>query len=229
MSSISTTAKARTSTANTRVLLCFAIVAGLASCGGDKSTDTNNLGINSKYQGSWQGAFLNIGKTDPEPYGCLNTAGGGTTFATTITDYTMASVITEYIGDKDCKSPNTLTSEGTYVLRSTAEDSESQIFRFDSFSYEVIVRGDATVRRLNSQKICGRSDWQQRSYTNLDAQLANCTEANTADMAIPNKTQVADAPFFENKFQLQGKGLALSSRDTRDKDSKFSTPSYFAR
>lgn len=222
-------AKRSHSKVGTHTVMCLAITVGLVGCGSDKSTDTNNLGINPKYQGSWQGAFLNIGKADPEPYGCLNGAGGGVTFAAKITNYTMTSTITEYIDDKDCKSSNTLTSKGSYVLRSTAEDNNSQSFRFDSFSYEVIVRGDATVRRLNSQNICGRSDWQQRSYTNLDAQLAGCTEANTADMAIPNKTQVENAPFFESKFQRQGKGLALSSRDTRDKDSKFSTPSYFAR
>lgn len=212
--------------------LGLALALALTACGEDNPQDNDNLGLSDPYHGQWRAARLAPGKTDPEPLGCLQTdAGLGIAMEISLSEFTMSRVIKEYTGRsaRTCDGFDTLTSVTSAIIKRVGGNDESETIVFDSFIYTVKVRGQETVDLLNIMAICDRQDWQQQNYTHLDDQLKTCTEDNTIGVSIPLMARLNDSKALETKIQRQGKGLALSSRDTRDKNAKFEQNGYFAR
>lgn len=216
---------------NTIIATSALAIAGIALVGcGSKSEEVLPIGVPSQFQGDWQVASLADGKTDPEARGCLpGTDNTGITITKKISQTSIDRITTEYVGDPECKGKNTLVVKAVNAVNVVSKGENVGVFKPYLQVYTVKVTGAATVAMLNERKVCDRTDWAEKEYTELDEQLKGCTDGNTERTQIYSKEDKETAKKLEWKIEKQGKGIAISTRDTSKKDSKFKETLYFVK
>lgn len=217
----------------TKLALALAAMTTLVSCGDDNDDNSSNpvLGTAKSFQGNWQFARLDNGKTEPEAIGCLAGAENtGLQGLLSIASLKAKSTIKEYVNDPKCEGKNLLTIDLHVVFAERLSSKGGvQTFKTGTQAYTVKVEGAETVAMLNQREVCGHTDWQAKTYTQLDQQLKDCTPENTERTSIPAPKDIEESKHMISQFKMQGKGLAISSRDSREKDSKFGEPIYYVK
>lgn len=211
--------------------IAVAAMTTLVSCGDDKDNDIEIPMVVSKdFQGDFQLARLEKGKTEPTAAGCLpGSENTGMKISLAVKNVTAETNVVEYVNDAKCEGKNTLAIKKIHTLQRMTSKDGVQTFKSEVKAYGVEVKGKETVAMLNEREACGHKDWQEKIYTQLDAHLKDCTEGNTERTQIPSRKEIEESKYIELLFKKQGKSLAIETRDNRKKDSKFGDTEYYVK
>lgn len=210
--------------------LAVAAAATLVSCGASSDSTELPVIVAKDFQGDFQLGRLENGKTEPTAAGCLpGTENTGLKVSIAVKNVSVESSIVEYVDDAKCEGKNTVAIKRVHLLERLTSKNGVQTFNSEIKVYGVEVKGKEAVAMLNQREVCGHNDWQEKIYTQLDAHLKDCTDGNTERSLIPTPKEIEESKYTQMLFKKQGKGLAVETRDTREKDSKFGDTEYYVK
>lgn len=182
--------------------------------------------IDPQYHGEWQRAVLKTGETDPQAAGCLRTKLGSMVNSMSVSGAQGVFTSTNYFGNEECKGDNYIHSVYIYSFTGFLRTKTSHILKVASQSYELKVVGADTVAKLNDKKVCGHSEWTEKTYSSGGKVLQACTFDNMGLTVPPfiNDEQLKD---WRTRYSVQGTGIAVAS--THKPGGEFHHTSYYVK
>lgn len=182
------------------------------------------------FRGQWTAASNINGKLTANLCSKLVADSGADRLTITETGYTLVS--TTYLGSTDCTGTDTVTITENFKAAKIASSGSEQTFKVVDYNVSIAIKGQKTVAALQKDKACDKDKWEEKTYTQNDAQLQECYGGiidNTGSylFEIP---LIEDFKDLKYRFQVSGQGVAFSLLDEFPTASgKYEHQGFFAR
>lgn len=210
--------------------LYFNVVVGLASLSAAPLAigQETPAEIAEPFRGNWGLAALIEGQANPVPVPCAPLDIGGW-YATIAFGEKIGNFVgVDYLDDNTCQTANTITTRISYTFKSISTAENEQILRTPWHEYDVTIKGEGTVTKLNALQICGHTDWEEKTYQSTDAYLQACTEENAKEY-IAFYTKPDGLSHILSRFKVVGTGMSVENRDETNENDTFDYPTYLVR
>lgn len=219
-------------TALTIVSLITIVSCGKEEEGGGTLNASSGAPMATELNGAWLVATLAEGATNPTATPCTAKDGNSRSEVLTIADDKLTTKLTHFVGSTTCTGIDkiTITEKITFVPAQEADQ-----FEIVTFAKTMTVATATAAAALNTDRACGKADWEINAYGADDEHLTGCTAKDDRAGTAKNTGRFMTHHVGESAMQAivirvkkQGTGLSYSMKYAELSDAYFSDPSHFA-